>query len=172
MAFPLIKGSTQVVAHIGYPTHSFKAPMIYNPYFEQAGVDAVVVLGAADLGEHELFAVGFVIAVVVDKPENVVAAGNEGFVAEHADAVRAVHITALVEDGGFVRLHGDSPRRVAFRRDAKPRDYHLQASRRDQGHRAREAHGRPRCAHRHRGRRSAVREDGGQRVHRTRQRTA
>ena len=43
MAFPLIKGSTQVVAHIGYPTHSFKAPMIYNPYFEQAGVDAVVV---------------------------------------------------------------------------------------------------------------------------------
>lgn len=43
MAFPLIKGSTQVVAHIGYPTHSFKAPMIYNPYFEQAGIDAVVV---------------------------------------------------------------------------------------------------------------------------------
>jgi shikimate dehydrogenase len=43
MAFPLIKGSTQVVAHIGYPTHSFKAPMIYNPYFEQAGIDAMVV---------------------------------------------------------------------------------------------------------------------------------
>jgi shikimate dehydrogenase len=43
MAFPLIKGSSQVVAHIGYPTHSFKAPMIYNPYFEQAGIDAVVV---------------------------------------------------------------------------------------------------------------------------------
>ncbi len=43
MGFPLIKGSTQVVAHIGYPTHSFKAPMIYNPYFEQAGIDAVVV---------------------------------------------------------------------------------------------------------------------------------
>jgi shikimate dehydrogenase len=43
MAFPLIKGSTQVVAHIGYPTHSFKAPMIYNPYFEQAGIDAVVI---------------------------------------------------------------------------------------------------------------------------------
>ena len=43
MAFPYIKGSTQVLAHIGYPTHSFKAPMIYNPYFEQAGIDAVVV---------------------------------------------------------------------------------------------------------------------------------
>jgi shikimate dehydrogenase len=43
MAFPHIKGSTQLIAHIGYPTHSFKAPMIYNPYFEQAGIDAVVV---------------------------------------------------------------------------------------------------------------------------------
>ena len=34
---------TALIAHIGYPTHSFKAPMIYNPYFEQAGIDAVVV---------------------------------------------------------------------------------------------------------------------------------
>jgi len=39
----MITGSTAVVAHIGWPTHSFKSPMIYNPYFEQAGVDAVVV---------------------------------------------------------------------------------------------------------------------------------
>jgi shikimate dehydrogenase len=39
----MITGNTQVIAHIGFPTHSFKAPMIYNPYFEHAGVDAVVV---------------------------------------------------------------------------------------------------------------------------------
>ena len=39
----LINGHTELIAHIGYPTHSFKAPMIYNPYFEQAGVNAVVV---------------------------------------------------------------------------------------------------------------------------------
>ena len=38
-----IRGSTALIAHIGYPTHTFKAPMIYNPYFESAGVDAVVV---------------------------------------------------------------------------------------------------------------------------------
>jgi shikimate dehydrogenase len=38
-----INGHTELIAHIGYPTHSFKAPMIYNPYFEQAGVNAVVV---------------------------------------------------------------------------------------------------------------------------------
>ena len=39
----MIRGTTSLVAHIGYPTHAFKAPMIYNPYFEQAGIDAVVV---------------------------------------------------------------------------------------------------------------------------------
>jgi shikimate dehydrogenase len=38
-----ITGHTELVAHIGWPTHSFKAPMIYNPYFESAGIDAVVV---------------------------------------------------------------------------------------------------------------------------------
>jgi shikimate dehydrogenase len=39
----MIRGTTALVAHIGYPTHTFKSPMIYNPYFEQAGIDAVVV---------------------------------------------------------------------------------------------------------------------------------
>jgi shikimate dehydrogenase len=39
----LITGKTLVIAHIGYPTKSFKAPMIYNPWFEAQGIDAVVV---------------------------------------------------------------------------------------------------------------------------------
>jgi shikimate dehydrogenase len=39
----MIRGTTSLIAHIGFPTHTFKSPMIYNPYFEQAGIDAVVV---------------------------------------------------------------------------------------------------------------------------------
>ncbi|WP_350295992.1 ThiF family adenylyltransferase [Limnohabitans sp. Rim8] len=39
----MINGNTQLIAHIGFPTHSFKAPTIYNPYFEHAGINAVVV---------------------------------------------------------------------------------------------------------------------------------
>lgn len=39
----MISGKTSLVAHIGYPTETFKAPMIYNPWFEQQGIDAVVV---------------------------------------------------------------------------------------------------------------------------------
>jgi len=38
-----INGNTLVVPHIGYPTGSFRAPMIYNPWFEKHGIDAVVV---------------------------------------------------------------------------------------------------------------------------------
>ncbi len=39
----MISGKTTLIAHIGYPTEAFKAPMIYNPYFDHAGIDAVVV---------------------------------------------------------------------------------------------------------------------------------
>ena len=39
----MISGSTTLIAHLGYPTHSFKAPMLYNPFFEKRGIDAVVV---------------------------------------------------------------------------------------------------------------------------------
>lgn len=39
----MITGKTTLVAHIGYPTESFRAPTIYNPWFEKHGVDAVVV---------------------------------------------------------------------------------------------------------------------------------
>src|ERR1700758_1211715 len=39
----MISGTTTLIAHIGYPTHSFKSPLIYNPWFEKNGIDAVVV---------------------------------------------------------------------------------------------------------------------------------
>ena len=39
----MISGKTTLIAHIGYPTESFKAPMIYNPWFERKGIDAFVV---------------------------------------------------------------------------------------------------------------------------------
>jgi shikimate dehydrogenase len=39
----MIDGRTKLIAHLGYPTESFKAPMIYNPYFIKHGINAVVV---------------------------------------------------------------------------------------------------------------------------------
>lgn len=39
----MVDGNTILIAHLGYPTSAFKAPMIYNPYFEKIGVNAIVV---------------------------------------------------------------------------------------------------------------------------------
>lgn len=39
----MISGTTKLIGHLGYPTESFKAPLIYNPYFERERIDAVVV---------------------------------------------------------------------------------------------------------------------------------
>jgi shikimate dehydrogenase len=39
----MISGKTTLIAHLGYPTFAFKAPLIYNPWFEKNGIDAVVV---------------------------------------------------------------------------------------------------------------------------------
>ena len=39
----MITGRTKVIVHLGFPTESFKAPLIYNPWFEAKGIEAVVV---------------------------------------------------------------------------------------------------------------------------------
>lgn len=38
-----IRPTSEVIAHIGYPTHTFKSPSIYNPFFVQRGIDCVAV---------------------------------------------------------------------------------------------------------------------------------
>lgn len=39
----MIDGRTGIIAHIGYPTETFKSSMIYNPFFEQRKINASVV---------------------------------------------------------------------------------------------------------------------------------
>jgi shikimate dehydrogenase len=51
----MITGRTQIIAHIGYPTESFKAPMIYNPFFEKHGIDTVVVPMGCKSEDYEPF---------------------------------------------------------------------------------------------------------------------
>ena len=55
----MIDGNTLLIAHLGYPTASFKAPLIYNPYFERIGVNAAVVPMGVKAGAFE----GFVAAL-------------------------------------------------------------------------------------------------------------
>jgi len=39
----MLNGDTRLIAHIGYPTTTFKSPMIYNPWFAKHGINAAVV---------------------------------------------------------------------------------------------------------------------------------
>jgi len=39
----MINGKTTLIAHLGYPTDGFKAPLVYNPWFEKKGIDAAVI---------------------------------------------------------------------------------------------------------------------------------
>ncbi len=48
----MISGKTTLIAHLGYPTEAFKAPMIYNPWFDRQGIDAVVVPMGVKPGDY------------------------------------------------------------------------------------------------------------------------
>jgi shikimate dehydrogenase len=39
----MLNGDTRLIAHVGYPTTTFKSPMIYNPWFAKHGINAAVV---------------------------------------------------------------------------------------------------------------------------------
>lgn len=72
----MITGNTHLIAHIGYPTSTFKAPMIYNPYFEARGIDVVVVpLAAKAEGYPELlralFTLGNLRGALITMPHKV-----------------------------------------------------------------------------------------------------
>lgn len=76
----MITGRTRVIAHLGYPTEAFKAPMIYNPWFEANGIEAVVVpmgVQAPDYPEflRALFRATNMHGALVTMPHKVVTAG-------------------------------------------------------------------------------------------------
>jgi shikimate dehydrogenase len=39
----MMNGDTRIIAHVGYPTTTFKSSMIYNPWFDARGINAAVV---------------------------------------------------------------------------------------------------------------------------------
>jgi len=105
----MIRGTTALVAHIGFPTHSFKSPLIYNSYFEHAGIDAVVVpMGCR--AEHfpsvlaGVFSLTNIRGALITMPHKLAAAA---LVNEASPAVRiagSCNAVRRMDDG---RLHGD-----------------------------------------------------------------
>ena len=72
----MITGKGRVIAHLGYPTASFKAPMIYNPWFEDRGIDATVVPLGVTADDYEalfpaLFRITTIHGALVTMPHKV-----------------------------------------------------------------------------------------------------
>lgn len=51
----MISGTTRLIAHLGVPTESFRAPLIYNPWFESKGIDARVVPMGCESEDYAAF---------------------------------------------------------------------------------------------------------------------
>ncbi len=105
----MIRGSTGLIAHLGFPTHAFKAPMIYNPYFEQAGIDAIVVpMGCrpehyADV-LHAIFTLENIRGALITMPHKVTTMALLDDVAPAARIAGACNAVRRSADG---RLQGD-----------------------------------------------------------------
>jgi shikimate dehydrogenase len=105
----MIDGRTRLIAHVGYPTESFKAPMIYNPWFEKHAINAAVVPMGCKADDYPaffalLFRLSNVVGALVTMPHKIptLALVDEASVsAKVAGACNAVR----VDPGG--RLVGD-----------------------------------------------------------------
>jgi shikimate dehydrogenase len=104
-----IDGNTEVIAHIGWPTYSFKAPLIYNPYFEQAGINAVVTPMAckpehfADFLRH-IFNLENIRGALITMPHKV---SVVSLLDEVSPAVRVAGACNAVKRGADGKLYGD-----------------------------------------------------------------
>ncbi|MBM3363089.1 MAG: shikimate dehydrogenase [Betaproteobacteria bacterium] len=104
-----IDGHTRLIPHIGYPTHSFKAPLIYNPFFESKGLNAMVIPMSCQADNFEtllrsLFRLGNVVGALITMPHKVSAAE---LVDELSPAARIAGACNAVRLGSSGRLQGD-----------------------------------------------------------------
>lgn len=105
----MISGTTRLIAHLGYPTGSFKAPLIYNPYFEREGIDAVVVPMGCKAEDYPqflglVFRLSNALGALVTMPHKVTTAGLVDIISPTAAIAGACNAVRLDEEG---RLVGD-----------------------------------------------------------------
>jgi shikimate dehydrogenase len=105
----IINGHTEIVAHIGYPTQAFKAPMIYNPWFQKAGVNAIVVPMGCQSPDYptflrSVFQLANIRGALITMPHKVVTTDLVDEVLPTAAIAGACNAVRRLPDG---RLQGD-----------------------------------------------------------------
>ena len=105
----IIDGHTELIAHIGFPTHSFKAPMIYNPWFDKAGVNARVMPMGCQAEDFPaflkaVFTLTNIRGALITMPHKVTTMGLLDDVLPNAAVAGACNAVRLGPDG---QLQGD-----------------------------------------------------------------
>jgi shikimate dehydrogenase len=124
----MITGRTKIIGHLGYPTEAFKAPMIYNPWFEMKGIQAAVVPPGIQAQDYPdllpmLFRVTNMHGALVTMPHKVTTAGLVDEVTTTAKIAGASNAILRRPDGsllgdmfdgaGFVRGMERKGKRIA-----------------------------------------------------------
>ncbi|MEQ8481980.1 MAG: shikimate dehydrogenase [Hoeflea sp.] len=103
----MISGTTELIAHIGVPTANFRAPLIYNPWFDHKGIDAVVVpmgCGSADYPGflRLLFNLTNIRGALVTMPHKVTTAGLVDVLSPAAKICGACNAVRRDDEGRLV----------------------------------------------------------------------
>ena len=103
----MISGTTALVAHLGYPTHTFKSSLICNPWFEKNGVDAVVVpmgIKAEDYPSffRSLFTLTNIRGALVTMPHKVTTMDLVDEISPTAEIAGATNAVLRREDGSLL----------------------------------------------------------------------
>ena len=117
----MISGRTTLIAHLGYPTESFTAPMIYNPWFAHPGIDAVVVpmgVRAEDYAAllRPLFSLKNIRGALVTMPHKVTTVPLLDTVSVAVEVAGSCNAILRLPDGS---LYGDLFDGVGFTRAAR-----------------------------------------------------
>ena len=100
----MIRGSTELVAHVGHPTHTFKSSLIYNPWFERQGIDAAVVPMGVRPQDYPgffkaLFTMTNIRGALVTMPHKVTTMGLVDHVSVTAAIAGATNVVRVQADG-------------------------------------------------------------------------
>src|SRR5262244_2560262 len=123
----MISGRTQIIAHLGYPTESFTAPMIYNPWFAAHGIDAVVVPMGVRAGDfaaflRPLFRLSNIRGALVTMPHKVTTVGLLDETAVSVQVAGSCNAILRRPDGS---LYGDLFDGIGFVRGAKRKGFNF-----------------------------------------------
>jgi shikimate dehydrogenase len=121
----MISGRTEIIAHLGYPTESFTAPMIYNPWFAAHSIDAVVVPMGVRAGDYApflrpLFRLSNIRGALVTMPHKVTTAGLLDRVSVAVEIAGSCNAILKRPDGS---LQGDMFDGIGFTRAAKAKGF-------------------------------------------------